>query len=221
MVDTLGLPTIFFTHSAADLQWPELADLICPDDSQSRSTRANAVINNPAIANWFFYHHVRKFIEAFYMGVLGATDYWLHFEWQHRGNPHVRGLAWLPDAPDVKKLLSPPHGSDEDKQMIAQYADTIVSTYNPAVLPDGSDVDDAPAPSTDPHVCNQRYSEGEDLHQDLADLIATCQRHTRCSAAYCLRTRNQRQECRFGYPKPLQPNTAVVTGENDAFILTA
>ena len=28
MVDTLGLPTIFFTHSAADLQWPELAKLI-------------------------------------------------------------------------------------------------------------------------------------------------------------------------------------------------
>ena len=25
MVDTLDLPTIFFTHSAADLQWPELA----------------------------------------------------------------------------------------------------------------------------------------------------------------------------------------------------
>ena len=28
MVDTLGLSTIFFTHSAADLQWPELAKLI-------------------------------------------------------------------------------------------------------------------------------------------------------------------------------------------------
>ena len=28
MVDTLGLPTVFFTHSAADLQWPELARLI-------------------------------------------------------------------------------------------------------------------------------------------------------------------------------------------------
>ena len=25
MVDKLGLPTIFFTHSVADLQWPELA----------------------------------------------------------------------------------------------------------------------------------------------------------------------------------------------------
>ena len=29
MVDTLGLPTVFFTHSAADTQWPELANLIC------------------------------------------------------------------------------------------------------------------------------------------------------------------------------------------------
>ena len=29
MVDTLGLPTIFFAYSAADLQWPELARLIC------------------------------------------------------------------------------------------------------------------------------------------------------------------------------------------------
>ena len=30
MVDTLGLPTVFFTHSTADLQWPELAR---PDSS--------------------------------------------------------------------------------------------------------------------------------------------------------------------------------------------
>ena len=35
MVDTIGLLTIFFTHSAADLQWPELARLICPDDPDS------------------------------------------------------------------------------------------------------------------------------------------------------------------------------------------
>ena len=35
MVDTLGLPTIFFTHSAADLQWPELARLICPEDPEN------------------------------------------------------------------------------------------------------------------------------------------------------------------------------------------
>ena len=40
MVDTLGLPIIFFTHSAADLQWPEIARLVCPEDPNSRSSRA-------------------------------------------------------------------------------------------------------------------------------------------------------------------------------------
>ena len=77
MVDTLRLPTIFFTHSAADLQWPELARLICPEDPNSRSSRAKAVIENPARSDWFFYYRVMEFIKAFYVGVLGATDYWL------------------------------------------------------------------------------------------------------------------------------------------------
>ena len=81
MVDTLGLPTIFFTHSAADLQWPELACLICPDNPECSSSRNKAVLENPAIADWFFHHRIQKFIEAFYVGVLGATDYWMRFEW--------------------------------------------------------------------------------------------------------------------------------------------
>ena len=54
MVDMLGLPIMFFTHSAADLQWPELAHLICPDHPDDRSARSCAVIENPAIAEWFF-----------------------------------------------------------------------------------------------------------------------------------------------------------------------
>lgn len=32
------------------------------------------------------------------------VDYWVRFEWQHRGSPHIHGLAWLPNAPDVEKL---------------------------------------------------------------------------------------------------------------------
>ena len=195
MVDTLGLPTVFFTHSAADLQWPELACLICPEDPHSSSSRNKAVQENPAIADWFFYHRIVKFIDAFYTGVLGASDYWLRFEWQHRGSPHVHGLAWLPDAPDVKQALATSEEtSGAAKQALIQYVDKIVSTTNPAVLPDGSNVDDAPPPKTNPHICNQPYSEVEDFDQDLSDLIATCQRHTRCSAAYCLRTRNGQQK---------------------------
>ncbi len=50
MIDCLGMPTVFFTHSAADNQWPELARLIAenPDESSSRSSAVN---NNPAIAD--------------------------------------------------------------------------------------------------------------------------------------------------------------------------
>ena len=193
MVDTLGLPTVFFTHSAADLQWPELAQLICPDNPDSRTARAKAVIENPALADWFFYHRVVEFVKAFYIGVLRATDYWLRFEWQHRGSPHVHGLAWLPGTPDVERLLDDP--SDALMQEIIKHADYLVSTTNPAVLPDGSNITDAPAPKTDPHVCNKAYGDIQDFDEDLADLVSTCQRHTRCSASYCLRTKHGKQEC--------------------------
>ena len=217
MVDTLGLPTVFFTHSAADHQWPELAQLIC-SDPDSRTARAKAVIENPALADWFFYHRVMEFVKAFYVGVLGATDYWLRFEWQHRGSPHVHGLAWLPGAPVVERLLD--DTSDTVKDEIIKHADHLVSTINTAVLPDGSNVGDAPAPKTNPHICNKAYGDVQDVDEDLADLIATCQRHTRCSASYCLRTKNGKQECRFGYPKPLQPHTTIVT-EDEPALLTA
>ena len=130
-------------------------------------------------------------------------------------------MAWLPDTPDVETLLSTSNNSNEAKEIIIQYADSIVSTCNPAVLPDGSNVDDASAPKTDPHICNQLYAEVEDYDRDMADLVATCQRHTRCSAAYCLCTKHGQQECRFGYPKPLQPHTVLVTEGHEPTLLTA
>ena len=132
----------------------------------------------------------------------------MRFEWQHRGSPHAHGLAWLPDTPDLEQLL---HDSDSFKEDIIQQADQLVSTVNPAVL-------HAPPPKTDPHICNKVYGDIHDLDEDLADLVATCQRHTRCSTTYCLRTKHGKQECRFGYPKPLQPNTAIVAEEEPTLI---
>ena len=103
-------------------------------------------------------------MEVYYVGILGATDYWMCFKSRHRGSPHVHGLAWLPNAPDVETILSTSNTSDEAKEVITQYVDNRVSTGNPAV--------------PDPHVCNQVYTQIEDYEQDLADLVATCQRHT-------------------------------------------
>ena len=220
MVDTLGLPTIFFTHSAADLQWPELLHLICPEDLECDpcSYRA-ALVENPALADWFFYHRIQKFIDIFYIKILGATDYWFRFEWQHRGSPHIHGLAWLSGAPNVEHILASSNLTAHAE--IIQYADAIISTINPAILPDGSNAQDAPPPKTNPHVCNQSYVEVEDFHQDLVDLVATCQRHTRCSASYCLRNYQGQQKCRYGYPKPLQQQTTILTEDGEPALITA
>ena len=57
MVDNLGMPTIFFTHSAADFHWPGLGNLINSQGGRQRQ----AVIENPAIADWFFFTELKGF----------------------------------------------------------------------------------------------------------------------------------------------------------------
>ena len=217
MVDTLGLPTVFFTHSAADLQWPELARLICPENPESRSKRNEALVENPAIADWFFYQRIRLFLKDFYEDVLGVKDYWLRFEWQHRGSPHVHGLAWLSDAPSIDPGVVQ---EASVQQEISRYVDKVVSTENPAILEDGSNASDAPLPQVDPHVCNKPFESVDDYEKDLKELIAMCQRHTRCSPSYCLKAKNGEQQCRFGYPKPLHMQTTLSATEDGDLRLT-
>ena len=214
MVDTLGLPTVFFTHSAADLQWPELSNLICQDSPEDASAHRHAVIDNPAVADWFFYERFQQFLKCFYLDILGAKDYWLRFEWQHCGSPHVHGLAWLPGAPDVQ-LFTDPVAAEENHQQAIAFINSVISTTNPALLPDGSNLSEAPRAQTDPHICNKAYAEVTDHEQDLSQLIATCQRHTVCSPAYCLRTKHGKQECRFQYPKALCEETVVSVEDGD------
>ena len=222
MVDTIGLPTIFFTHSAADLHWPELACLICPENLDDATSRSRALAENPAVADWFFSLWIQKFIEVFYIGILHATDYWVRFEWQHRGSPHVHGLAWLPNAPNVDEIFVD-DSSTEVKQNIVNYVDNLITTINPGVLPDGTDAATAPPPKTNPHICNKPYSEVhiDNFQEDLIDLVATCQRHTRCSPSYCLRTIQGEQKCHYDYPKALQAATTIVTVDNEPELLTA
>ena len=95
---------------------------------------------------------------------------------------------------------------------VIQHADRTVTTLNPALSSSADSESQWPAPVTTPHVCNKSYLD--------VRLVATCQRHTRCSEAYCLCTRHGHQECRFGYPNPLQPETAIAT-EPEPTLLTA
>jgi len=54
MIDTLDMPTIFFTQIGTYNQWPKLACLIA-DLSDSSFSRSCAMNKNPAIADLFFY----------------------------------------------------------------------------------------------------------------------------------------------------------------------
>ena len=146
--------------------------------------------------------------------MLAAKDYWLCFEWQHHGSPHVHGPAWLPNAPDVEQILTDPAVPESNHQQAVHFIDSLITT-NPALLPDGSNLAEAPLPQTNPHVCNKAYAAVEDHLLDLTHLIATCQRHTTCLSAYCLRTKDGKQQCRFGYPKPLVRETTVTVDDGD------
>ena len=134
-------------------------------------------------------------------------------------HPHVHGLAWLRDAPNVQETVD--QGDEFAKCELIKFIDKLVCTKNPAVLPDGSNLANAPSTKLDPHVCSQSYSHIKDHNSDLTELVATCQRHTHCSTSYCLRTKQGVQACRFGYPKPLQTDTAIVHEDGMYELLTA
>ena len=123
MVDTLELPTIFFKRSAADLQWPDLARLLCPHTSNDPPARVKAVNENPVITDGFFCHRMQKFLDAFYLGVLKVTDFWMRFEWQH----HLMCMEWH-NTPDVEQLLTLAKLPDSVRNEIIQYDDKTVTT---------------------------------------------------------------------------------------------
>ena len=96
------------------------------------------------------------------------------------GKPHIHGMAWLHNAPNVEEILASPSNISQKEELI-KFIDSLVSTSNLAVLPDGSNLESAPLPMINPHVYSRLYTQVEDYQQDLVELIATCQRHTKCS----------------------------------------
>lgn len=83
MVDTLGMPTIFFTLSAADLHWPELFNVLAEDEEWSRLDEKQkqrpcaALINeNPYYADWFFSQRVSAYVTRVLTPKFDVKDYW-------------------------------------------------------------------------------------------------------------------------------------------------
>jgi hypothetical protein len=136
------------------------------------------------------------FLSEFFVKELGVGDYWFRVEYQHRGSPHVHGLIWLPNAPDI----SNPQITDKE---ITDFVDKYISTVNPGVGP--GEVWAANY-SQHRHPSEVAFKDVLDHIKDRAVLVNFLVRHSKCITGRCLKD----GKCRFHFPKKLVPKTHVV-----------
>jgi helitron helicase-like protein/uncharacterized protein DUF6570 len=122
MVRGIDCPHLFFTFSAADMQWPDLhrhmpsfGSIQARAGPETYRTRNEDLSNNPHIAAAW----LKKRFEVFFKEVIkkkfNVTDHWYRFEWQQRGSGHIHGFLWLADAP------KPSVATAEFRDALAQY----------------------------------------------------------------------------------------------------
>ena len=115
MMRQLGLPTWFFTVSAADMQWPDLLQTIArqygtilsDDDVKNLSykERTRWLRSNPVTAA----RHFQYRLELLFKDVLKSKanplgeiiDYVIRIEFQARGSPHAHTVLWVKNAPKI------------------------------------------------------------------------------------------------------------------------
>lgn len=206
IIDSKGVPTIFFTFSAADMHWPELHSLLSNSPEQlTNERRRQNVINNPHIIDWFFTKRVESFIKYWLYDILKAEWHWYRYEYQARGSIHCHGTAKLKTDPglcdlsqialkgflveklqenaDNKTILRPIEEGRKASATICQYVDSLLCTNNPQ--PPNNEMWIKP----DIHPCKKKFKDipNSQLATDYVDLLNTVQRHTRCSTNYCLK----------------------------------
>ncbi|XP_028408792.1 uncharacterized protein LOC114531365 [Dendronephthya gigantea] len=95
-------------------------------------------------------------------------------------------------------------GEDAERKLIS-YVDWLVTTVN-------DDLPDENWTVPDPHPSAVKATSVDNHDVDYHRLVNSVERHTRCSPAYCLKKKRVGlpAECRFGFPKPLQEETALI-----------
>ncbi|KAK3922580.1 3-ketoacyl-CoA thiolase, peroxisomal [Frankliniella fusca] len=87
MIEQIGMPTLFFTLSAADLHWPGLFKMLAPDieiDNLTERMRRDLVAKHPILADKYFSERVSSFLCKVLKPKYKANDYWYRIEYQHR-----------------------------------------------------------------------------------------------------------------------------------------
>ena len=186
MLHSLGIPTWFFTLSAADLHLPEriqavalqLGRRLSRDNilTMSIAQRSTYLQQNPNTGVCMFQHRLKSFFSQYLLSdahPLGhITDYMIKIEFQMRGSPHAHCLLWVKDAPKINQ--------DSDDGVCR-----FIDKYITAVVPKG---------------VLERQSD--------TNLMKNLQKHAHSD--YCHRNKSYH----FGFPKP--PASRTVTSQQSS-----
>lgn len=225
MIRLIGSPHVFFTLSAADLQWPDLhrhmpTEINVPEGDLAKAQRQRrlALNNNPHLAAQYLDHRVQLFLKHFLSPLLGVKDFWYRYEWQDRGSGHVHGFFWLKDAPSTDginwNLLK-----DDDTEIPAdqrarmddfiKYWDNVITAWNPCRREDEN------TPLLGVHPCSRDHHSLRDTKEELAEMLNWVERHTKCMPGYCQvyrklpGTDEKIPVCRFEYPMTCRDSAGI------------
>ena len=255
LIESKGTPTFFWTVSAADTYWPELHNLMPHDPNPTHYKKIQAVINNPHLADWYFTQRLSDLIKNWLYKAMDAEWHWYRFEYQSRGSTHAHGCAKLKSDPGLcdlmkkaaiawklqKETQSSVTLSTTDRkhiaegkqaaQIVIEYCNWLITTFNKDLPSDNWRM---PTPEHHPSAKNPLTAQSHE--HDYCELVNTVERHTKCSAAYCLKKKQGQTEvkCRFDYPRQLQSETTlqfeelsnhrvrakIITKRNDPLIVT-
>ena len=110
MVLQLGIPTWFFSFSAADRRWPETVAAILRQQNKAVpqnilwDDHCKVIASNPVTAVMFqkrVKHFIRDVILSPAHPVGEIKDYFYRVEFQQRGWPHIHCLFWVKYAPVI------------------------------------------------------------------------------------------------------------------------
>ena len=183
MVRQLGIPSVFFSLSAADISWmPLLKTLGLLVDGKTYTDtfiqnemtfdkKCQLVASHPTVCSRYFSYRVKKFFKHVLssphsnFGVL--QDYFYRVEFQKRGSPHIHGLCWMKGAPLFNV---------QSEQQVCDYIDKCIS-------------------------CSLNVPEDQQCFVRLQ-----AHKHSKT----CRRVRNNTPTCRFGAPWPPMKKTCIL-----------
>ena len=214
MIHILGSPHLFFTLSAADLQWEDLhrhmpTEVPADDDPTGKHQRRTALNNNPHIAAAYLHERVQIFMTHLLQPLFAVTDFWSRYEWQERGSGHVHGFLWLKDAPNPDDIdwslltnrdqIIPDIQEVKMRDFVSFWARLVTAT-NPFPRVDTN------VPLMGQHPCRLPNNSLQDTKEELSELLNWVERHKICRPGYCQVKRNvpghdePQTFCRFDFP---------------------